>query len=145
MPTGFELFTEQLKSLRRDPSASEASFFKKNPEVSGFASEDGMIVLNPHRKFTDEEEMSLLVNKASRLAIRRAPRSLAFPITQQQQGMFNDFAARGVPGERSGQDIRETILARLVAGDPSAGIPNKPQVTEANRFRTELMRFLGNR
>ena len=46
----------------RDPFASELDYFKKNPTVSGMATEDNKIILNPYAKLNKEEFINKLKN-----------------------------------------------------------------------------------
>ena len=101
-----------LANLLRDPSDSEDSWFKMNPSVGGMATEDGRVILNPYSGLSAEQRGVVAQNEAFRLFFRKAgvPQ---FPLTFQQYRQFRGYGGL--------EDIRATILARLMSGDPSAG------------------------
>lgn len=99
----------------RSPFDSETEFFKKNPTVSGMAAEDGRIILNP---FSPPEinRKSVAVNEAARLLMRENKTKPDFDVTEDQKKFF-----KGTAYEEDEEALKHTILARAIAGDPSAG------------------------
>lgn len=103
----------------REPESGENDFFGKNPTVAGMATDDGAIILNPYSTLSQREKNAVLLNEASRLLLKQTgvPK---FEVTDQQRQFFADLAARGIPAEQSDDDIRATLIGRIISGDPSA-------------------------
>ena len=55
------------QSLVREPYASELDYFKKNPSVSGMATEDNKVILNPYSNLKPEEYKAVVINETARL------------------------------------------------------------------------------
>ena len=106
--------------LLRQPYPSESDYFKTNPRVTGMASEDNRVVLNPHSSMTPNERRSVTMNETARLFMRQhgAP---TFELTPEQQQRFGGYS-------QDPNDIRATIAARILSGDPSAGQPTPEQL-----------------
>ena len=100
----------------RTPFDSELEFFKKNPNVTGMAAEDGRITLNPFSDIDLAGQKIVAVNEAARLLMRENKIKPDFDVTDDQR---KDF--KGTPYENDDDALKETILARAVSGDPSAG------------------------
>ncbi len=98
--------------LLRDPYPSELSYFQKNPHVSGMATEDDRIILNPFSPIDSEAKKSVYKNEEARIFMRNSKNRPQFKLTKEQQKAFKDYGQE--------QDIRETIAARILAGDESA-------------------------
>lgn len=109
----------------REPTESELAFFKKNKNVGGMATEDDMVILNPFSSLSTEEKNAVALNESARLYMRKmgAP---TFDLTEQQQ---SSFAQYGSP-----DDIRSTIAARILTGDPSVSDATDEQIKYVNRF-----------
>ena len=126
----------------RDPYPSELEFFRKNPNVAGYAAPDNKVVVNPFNRLTPEENMALIENESARIFMRQdhsaRPTEQSFPLTPQQQKMPYP---KSPPPQDPQHALRSTVAARMVAGDPSAG-----RTTEAQeKFFEELRaRMLGN-
>ena len=110
---------------QRKPTASELAFFQARPEISGMAVKDNAVVLNPQSRLTATELAAVLANERSRVLMRsgRSQRP-PFDLTPAQQEAFSTYG--------SPQDMRETVAARVLSGDPSAG-----NITEQQRAWVE--------
>ena len=97
----------------RNPYPGELSYFEKNPFVAGMAAEDDRITLNPAVQDPRARE-AVMLNEAVRLFMRqnnlRAPQA-----TKEQLGLFS-----GTPYASDPQSLGDSIVARLLSGDPSA-------------------------
>jgi hypothetical protein len=107
----------------RPPYPGERAFFAKNPRVAGMAAEDGAITLNPGSGLSAAAMESVARNEAVRLHQRDQRMRYSFPLTQQQESGF-----RGSAYESDPQAARQTVVARILSGDPSAG-----DITEEQR------------
>jgi len=99
----------------RPPYPGEDAFFKTRPEVGGMAAEDGKITINPYSKLSDDEKSSVAHNEAVRLWMRDKKPKLPFSVSQRQKQAFANT--------EYGKDenaLKETIIARILSGDPSA-------------------------
>jgi hypothetical protein len=92
----------------------EDDYFRKNQHVSGMASEDGQIIFNPYSKGVDFDSGGR--NEAARLWMRESQVMPSFGLTGEQRAAF-----RGTAYEQDDNALRQTILARIISGDPSAG------------------------
>jgi len=113
----------------RRPSESEMAYFKKNPSVTGMASEDGRIVLNHEAGLKPEQMMAVARNEAIRLYLRQNKVPLQFSMTPRQVGYFN-----GTPYAANPAAMRETILARIITGDASAQDYTQEQAAAAQQL-----------
>lgn len=104
--------------LRREPVESEVSFFKKNPNVGGYADfGSGSVVLNPNPQKNVNTD-AVYINEAARLAMRNGQiQPPDFDITPQQQ----QYLAGTHYGTAPKLNQMETIIGRILSGDPSAG------------------------
>jgi len=100
----------------RNPYDSEDNFFRQNPHVSGMAAEDGKITLNPHSPLKPHEQDAVARNEAARLYMRDQKFNFDFDPTPEQQRSFDGTAYASDP-----YNMRATLLARILSGDPSAG------------------------
>ena len=117
-----------MAEVRRNLFPGEVEYFKKNPHVSGMAAEDGSVILNPNSKLSDKERKSVIQNESSRIFMKNKEHKPSFKITDQQRESFKNYGTE--------QDIKETIAARILSGDPSAGISTEEQ----QNFAKELGR-----
>lgn len=111
----------------RDPSKSELDFFKSNPLTSGMAAEDDRVVLNPFSELSDEERQGVVLNETSRIFMRTKDFRPEFSLTPRQMKQFESYGTK--------QDIRETIVGRILSGDPSISDATPQQVLFAGRLR----------
>jgi hypothetical protein len=110
----------------RMPYPGEMSFFKKRPDVGGMATEDNHVIINPFSSLSEDEKDSIRQNETARVFMRNNPDFRPnFEITPQQNAFFSTVQ-NGQP-YGTPQDIRETITARTITGDPSAGQPTASQ------------------
>ena len=120
----------------REPYESELEYFKKNPNVAGMAAEDDKIILNPYSTLKPQEQESVKLNEAARVHMRRgmlpAPR---YELTPEQQKAFSTYGTGNI------DDIRQTLAARLLSGDPSALTPTPEQ----QDYVKQLRQFMGVR
>lgn len=103
---------------QREPSDSERKYFNKNQHVAGMAAEDGKIVLNPFSKLTEQEKAAVVKNEGSRLFMRSRGIVPNFELTDDQKKAFanTDYGKAG-----NEHFLKQTIAARILSGDPSAG------------------------
>jgi hypothetical protein len=121
----------------RQPYESELEFFEKNPGVSGMATEDNRVILNPYSDLSEQEREAVVLNERARLAIRNgAVEPPNFVLTPEQMAYFsriNNGRPYGNP-----QDIKETLAARILSGDPSAQKPTRAQLEYVDQLRQAL-------
>ena len=117
----------EAAALTRGPSLSEMQFFKSKPEVGGYASPDGKIVLNPFSTLSPQEKQSVMINEFYRLKMRN-------PMVGQPP-RATPGQLKGLAGYGSPQDISQTAIARMLSGDPSAGEPSFAQQGYSNLLR----------
>jgi len=116
----------------RKPFAGEDKFFKGRPEVGGMAAEDGKIVLNPYSSLKEQEKMQVAKNEAIRLWMRDNKPELPFEVTKEQAKAFSGTEYGSNP-----QALKETIVARVLTGDPSA-MATPAQQSFANKLMGKI-------
>ena len=115
LPSGVEM---------RNLYEGEDKYFKQNPNVSGMATEDGKVILNPYSLLKPEEYQAVAVNESARLLMRSDPTlEPKFELTEQQVRMLDTSTYRNA----SDADRKATIAARMLSGDPSAGVATSEQ------------------
>jgi hypothetical protein len=114
----------------REPYPLEAEFFKRSG-VPGYAAEDNRVVLNPGILSDPNMVKALSMNEAARVWMRNNNLTPNFGITPQQ----NQFFANTPYGTAPEQTRRETLAARLLSGDPSAGTATPEQEAFVKRLR----------
>ena len=126
MPKGIEM---------RAPYQSEIDYFGKNQSVAGMATEDGKVILNPYAGLKPEEYQSVATNEAARVLIKQDP-SLRpdFELTDSQASFLDSSTYRNA----SAEDRKATIAARLLSGDPSAGIATAEQTVYVDTLKRKL-------
>ena len=117
----------------RTPYDSELDFFKKNLNTTGMATEDGRIILNPFSDWDSASQKSVATNEAARLLMRENKIKPDFDVTDEQTTAF-----KGTAYEQNEEALKETILARAIAGDPSAGKLTARQKEWANLVGSQL-------
>jgi hypothetical protein len=120
----------------RSPYQGEMTFFQKNPHVSGMATEDKRIILNPASGLSEAEQMAVAQNEAMRLFMKDKQFKPAFEITPQQLSYFKSMGADYAKPENK-LAAQHTILARILTKDPSI-TPTKEQAQEAKRLQSLL-------
>ena len=154
MPSLFEKFN---LSMKRKPSMATANvdkvkypevkpdkgtleYFKKNPTVAGMAVGAGLngydgerrVMVNPYSGLNPEQRKGLVENERLRHFMDETKPELKFNPTNKQLESFRG-TEYGKP-ENLGK-LRETIVARILTGDVSAG-----DVTPEQRKAADLIR-----
>ena len=121
----------------RKPYESEIKFFKDRPEVGGMATEDNKIILNPFSTLSPSERSAVARNEAIRLYMRQNEIAPEFDLTKSQQKMF-----MGTEYEKDPVSAKQSILARILSGDPSAKDATLDQTLEAQRLQEQIMQMM---
>jgi hypothetical protein len=103
------------KKIRSKLFPGEDEFFRSRPEVAGMAAEDGFVILNPYSSLSKKELSAVAQNEALRLKMREDDFDPQFDLTEDQLKFF-----KGTEYEKNPKAIRQTVLARIYSGDPSA-------------------------
>ena len=115
--------------VREQLYPGEDEYFKKNPNVTGMAADDDKIIMNPYSTLKDNERQAVMLNEAARVHMRKklidAPN---YDLTPEQMEKFGSYS-------KDVNDIRQTIAARILSGDPSAGKPTEAQQEYVGRLR----------
>jgi hypothetical protein len=89
--------------------------------------------MNPFSKLKDNERQAVMMNEAARVHMRNkmidAPN---FELTPTQTEKFGSYS-------KDPNDIRQTIAARILSGDPSAG----DATPEQQEYVSRLRQFMG--
>jgi hypothetical protein len=107
----------------RDLYPGEDKYFKDNPNVGGMAADDQYVILNPYSKLSPQEKSAVHVNEASRLYMNKNGVPDVSLTRQQEQNL----AGLGEYANADPQYRKATILARILSGDKSGGIPTMEQ------------------
>jgi hypothetical protein len=113
----------------RKANEEEVLWLSKNPSVAGYASDDGYIVINPFSTLNKNEVNSVCINEALRLFMRDHQITPRIKITKKQKNFFMGTAYEGRVIE-----TKQTIVARIIAGDPSAQDVTPTQRMVANEI-----------
>jgi len=120
--------------FRQDLFPGEDDFFRKNPHVAGMAAEDNTVILNPYSTLSDVEKQAVMLNEASRVHMRKGlippPQ---YELTPEQEKAFSTY------GNGDINAIRQTLAARILSGDPSAGNATPEQL----EYVRTLRKFMG--
>lgn len=116
--------------LLREPYESELEYFKGNPHVAGMATKDEKVIFNPFSSVHPEQSDSIYKNEASRVFMKKGKFRPLFPLSKQQEEDFKDYGDL--------QNIRETIAARALAGDESAGELNDEQRIFVQKLKKKM-------
>ncbi len=119
----------------REPYLSELSFFKGRPEVAGMATEDNKIILNPYSSLNDREKQAVLKIEAARLWMKENKIGLDFELTPEQIGKFKNTEYGQNPTA-----LKESIISRIIVGDPSVGTTTSQQKYWANLINSGLIK-----
>jgi len=130
-----EIPAPRFRPRIREPFPGELKFFRSNPEVAGIATDDDAITLNPFSQLDEDQRSSVILNEASRLYMRKFRIAPKFQITPEQRAFFLGMQQKGVPAERADEDIRETIVGRILSNDPSAQNATPEQIDFTNKLR----------
>ena len=119
--------------VRNQLYPGEESYFKENPHVAGMAADDNKIIMNPFSKLKDNEKQAVMMNEAARVHMRnKLIEPPNYDLTPEQVTAFNAYS-------QDPNDIKQTIAARILSGDPSALTPT-PAQTE---YVSKLRQFMG--
>lgn len=119
----------------RNPHKSEDTWFAMNTNVTGMAAEDGRIVLNPYSGLSDENKAAVAKNEAIRLFMRENKVDPKFRVTPEQVKFFTG-TEYGKPGNEG--FMRQTLVSRILTGDPSAGNATEEQRKVAQDIMQQL-------
>ena len=120
----------------RDPEEGELEFFKKRPEVAGMATEDNKIILNPFSKNSPAEQQAVAQNEALRLFMRQQGTNPEFKLTDEQKEFF-----KGTEYAKDQSAAKQTILARILTGDPSAKNATPEQLKAAQELGASIQQL----
>jgi hypothetical protein len=118
----------------RKPYQQENDYFRTNPHVSGMATEDNFITMNPYSKLSQQQKQSVMMNEATRLYLRTNKIPLNFQLTEQQKKQFSGYS-------KDPNDIRSTIIGRIVSGDTSALDITPEQQAMAEEIKNGLVNY----
>lgn len=118
----------------REPFEGELTYFKQNPNVSGMATDDNKVILNPFSGLKDSEYQSVAINEAARIVMRNPKYKPDFELTDQQLRFLDSTSYRNA----SEDDRKATIAARIISGDPSGGVPTSEQSMFINDIKQAL-------
>jgi hypothetical protein len=126
-------------NMIRKPFPSELEFFKKNPKVSGMATEDNAVIINPYSSLSDAEKQAVSQNETARVLIRtgKVPKP-NFALTKEQTDYLDTSSYYKDAKE---EDRLATIAARLFTGDPTSGVGTQEQKDYIRLLRTEMERM----
>lgn len=130
---GFFLNQQNYGAEVREPYTSEREYFRRNPNVSGMAAEDNKVTLNPFSGLNPEEQQAVIRNEAARLHMRKNKIIPAFDLTDAQRAAF-----AGTAYSKDDSALKQSIAARILSGDPSAGDATPQQKAYAQKLRQEL-------
>lgn len=110
----------------------EDAYFKANPHVTGMAAEDNQVIINPYSTLNENEREAVATNEYARILMRNGTNRPAYQVTPQQR---QSFAGTEYGKPENEQSLRETIAARILTGDKSAGqaTPEQSQFVEQLR------------
>ncbi len=115
----------------REPWPGELRWFQDHTHVAGFAVRPSHVVLNPYVNLKPRALRSVLLNESVRIFLWRNRNYSPLQIlTPWQRKKFQYYGAARYQSE--------TILARIVAKDPSSGIPSAAQKMAAHRVAKAL-------
>jgi hypothetical protein len=117
----------------RRPYKSEDTYFALNPNVTGMAAEDGRIVLNPYSGLKYDQQLGVAKNEAIRLFMRENQIDPQFKVTPEQMKSF-----QGTAYGTNEPALRQTLVARILTGDPSAGNATEEQRKAAQSIMQQL-------
>ena len=156
MPNLFEAFNQSMKRKplmatatmdkvkypEDKPDAGTLDYFKKNPTVTGMAIGGGLngydgdrrVVVNPYSGLNPEQRKSLIENERLRHFMDETKPELSFNPTSKQIKSF-EGTEYGKP--ENVNKLKETIVARILTGDASAGDVTPEQKKAADSIRQQ--------
>jgi hypothetical protein len=129
------------EDLYREPTESEQEFFKSRPEVGGMMlmPDEFKYTLNPYSPLSKQEMEGVKKNELARLIMSRAgvPEFDVTPDQQESFGKMSQGKSYGLP-----EEIRATILGRILSGDPTAMAYTPQQKQYADMLQTAVDSYL---
>tara|TARA_R110000868_G_scaffold407157_1_gene688320 strand:+ start:87 stop:533 length:447 start_codon:yes stop_codon:yes gene_type:complete len=124
---------------RKELYPGEDAYFKANPKVGGMAAEDNKVIINPYSPLNDDQKNGVRLNETSRLWMRNSDESERpnMRLRRSQKKAFNTMQ-NGESYSQNPQDIRETIIARVISGDASAGKTTRKQRKYAEKLKSKI-------
>jgi hypothetical protein len=124
---------------RKELYPGEDAYFKANPKVGGMAAEDNKVIINPYSSLSDQEKNAVRTNETARLWMRNSEESERphMRLKRSQKKAFSTIND-GNPYSQNPQDIRETIIARVISGDASAGKTTRKQRKYAEKLKSKI-------
>jgi hypothetical protein len=119
-------------SFRYKLYPGEDEFFRTNTGVAGMAAEDDRIILNPYAKLSSGEFDAVARNEYARIAMRRLGLSPPGATPAQKKS----FA--GTAYGNNDEALAQTIIARILSGDPSSGDATPEQQSFADELKKRL-------
>lgn len=117
--------------LLRDPFQGELDFFNKNKNVTGMATEDNKIILNPYSNLSEKQKDAVIKNEAARILIRSGKiEKPNFELTEDQFKFLENTPYKNA----SEDDRRATIAARLLTGDISGQNATEEQMSYVSKL-----------
>ena len=114
-------------------SREEEEFFRLRPSVAGLAADDNSVVINYSATLSVAQFEAVMLNEAARVFMRKYGPRPNFPLTPEQETTFAGYGTL--------QDIRETVVARLLSKDPSAGQPSVEQELFASKLLAAMLSY----
>lgn len=117
----------------RQPTPSEYKFFFENSGVPGYAAPDNRVVFNPFTLPDPRMRQAIMANELARIAMRTGliPQ-YGGGLTRSQNQTLNALPYYQTASQ---QDRINTIMARLLSGDPTGGKGTREQREYVDRLR----------
>jgi len=119
----------------RDPHFSEMEWFGEHPDIPGMATEDNMVIINPFMSMDEKKKQAIIQNETARAFMKKFNFRPNFHIHPEQMKYFSTINKGKAYG--SEQDIRETIVGRILSGDPSV-----TNVTPEQQIFVEILKSM---
>jgi hypothetical protein len=121
--------------LRQKLFPGEIKFFNENPDVAGMAADDDKVIFNPDSGLSQSELSALYKNETTRIFLRQGRFHMPeFDLTEKQKA----FLGGGSYADASASNRKATIAARILSGDPSAGVPTPEQRTYVEELKEAI-------
>jgi len=93
--------------------------------------EDNKVIINPYSKLSDKEKQKVIENETIRLGFKTNNIVPNIEVTKEQREFF-----KGTPYESNEDAMKQTIVARIMTGDPSVNA-TEDQMAEASMYRRD--------
>lgn len=133
------------------PDPESLKYFKDNPEVTGWAFGAGMndsdpksprvVMLNPYSKLTKEQQGYVVDNERIRHYMDEKNYNPAFKPTKEQSSFFH---GTGYGKPENEKFLKQTLVARIITGDETAGNITPEQSEEAYRLLDKYQKERGS-